>query len=88
VDDGTITVRANRPYKVVGRARVVDSDGRELEVTKPFCDATHRRIGFVADDILSTPGPSDRACRVGSCPRRVSRTTARASRPQAGAGSS
>jgi CDGSH iron-sulfur domain-containing protein 3 len=58
-------VRPNGPYKVVGPITVVDADGRAFELpegsavvlcrcgrssTKPFCDATHKRIGFVADD--------------------------------------
>ena len=62
----TITVRPNGPYKIVGPITVVDADGREFELpegravvlcrcghssTKPFCDATHKRIGFVADDV-------------------------------------
>jgi CDGSH-type Zn-finger protein len=61
----TITVRPNGPYKVVGRVTIVDSEGRPFELpegsavvlcrcghssTKPFCDATHKRIGFAADD--------------------------------------
>jgi CDGSH iron-sulfur domain-containing protein 3 len=61
----TITVRPNGPYKIVGPIRVVDADGRVFALpegravvlcrcghssTKPFCDATHKRIGFVADD--------------------------------------
>lgn len=70
MEDVTVTVRRNGPYKVVGPIRVVDAEGRELELpegravalcrcghsrTKPFCDATHKRIGFVADD---APAPS------------------------------
>ena len=62
----TITVRPNGPYKVTGPITVVDAEGREFELpegtsvvlcrcghssTKPFCDATHKRIGFVADDV-------------------------------------
>jgi CDGSH iron-sulfur domain-containing protein 3 len=61
----TITVRANGPYKVEGPARIVDAEGRELVVpegrgialcrcghsqTKPFCDKSHRRVCFAADD--------------------------------------
>ena len=61
----TITVRRNGPYKIVGPITVVDAEGREFELpagsgvvlcrcghssTKPFCDTTHKRIGFVADD--------------------------------------
>jgi CDGSH-type Zn-finger protein len=60
-----IKVRANGPYKVDGPVRIVDADGREFVVppgsgvvlcrcghsrTKPFCDKSHREIGFVADD--------------------------------------
>jgi CDGSH-type Zn-finger protein len=65
VSDVTITVRTNGPYKVVGPITLVDAEGRPFVLpegsavvlcrcghssTKPFCDATHKRIGFVADD--------------------------------------
>lgn len=61
----TIQVRANGPLKVVGPVELVDADGRRFEVpegsaialcrcghsrTKPFCDASHRAVGFEADD--------------------------------------
>lgn len=61
----TIKARANGPYKVEGPVRVVDADGNEFVVpaedsivlcrcghsrTKPFCDMSHRRVGFEADD--------------------------------------
>lgn len=61
----TITVRANGPYKIEGPLTVVDPEGVPFELpagkavvlcrcghskTKPFCDATHRQIGFEADD--------------------------------------
>ncbi|HEX3290983.1 MAG TPA: CDGSH iron-sulfur domain-containing protein [Gaiella sp.] len=61
----TITVRSNGPYKVVGPVTIVDLEGRRFELPeggaialcrcghsrdKPFCDASHRRVGFVADD--------------------------------------
>lgn len=64
--DVEIKVRENGPYKVTGPVRLVDGEGRELEIppgssivlcrcghsqTKPFCDKSHRRIGFVADDV-------------------------------------
>jgi CDGSH-type Zn-finger protein len=70
--DVTITVRPNGPYKIVGPITIVDGDGRELELpegsavalcrcghssTKPFCDATHKRIGFVADDSAPRAAP-------------------------------
>jgi CDGSH-type Zn-finger protein len=60
-----IKVRANGPYKVTGPVRIVDADGVEFQLppgtsvvlcrcghsrTKPFCDASHRRVGFVAED--------------------------------------
>ena len=63
--DVTIKVRANGPYKVDGPVRVIDSEGREFVLpegttialcrcgnsrTKPFCDKSHKRVGFVADD--------------------------------------
>ncbi len=65
MSDLTITARRNGPYKIVGPVRIVDSDGVEFEIpegsgvvlcrcghsrTKPFCDTSHRRVGFVADD--------------------------------------
>ena len=60
-----IKVRRNGPYKVTGPARVIDAAGNELACpegdaialcrcgnsqTKPFCDASHKRVGWVADD--------------------------------------
>lgn len=60
-----IKVRTNGPYKVTGPARIVDAEGAEFVLpegssivlcrcghsqTKPFCDKSHRRFGFVADD--------------------------------------
>jgi CDGSH-type Zn-finger protein len=65
-DAVTIKVRANGPYKVEGPVRIIDAEGREFEIpegetialcrcgrseTKPFCDKSHRRTGFVADDV-------------------------------------
>ncbi|HET6624367.1 MAG TPA: CDGSH iron-sulfur domain-containing protein [Gaiellaceae bacterium] len=59
-----IKVRRNGPYKVTGPARVVDAAGNEITCpegdavalcrcgnsrTKPFCDASHKRVGWVAD---------------------------------------
>ena len=61
----TIKARANGPYRVEGPVRVVDAQGHEFvlppgdaivlcrcghSATKPFCDKSHRRVGFVADD--------------------------------------
>ena len=59
----TITVRQNGPYRVEGDdVKVVDWNGNEYQIPKrpfalcrcghsknrPFCDATHREIGFQA----------------------------------------
>lgn len=59
-----IKVRANGPYKVTGPVRIVDADGNEFDIpepdrpivlcrcghssTKPFCDSTHKQVGFDA----------------------------------------
>jgi CDGSH-type Zn-finger protein len=73
----TIKARANGPYKIEGPVRVVDAEGNEFVLpegstialcrcghsrTKPFCDKSHQRVGFVADD------PSPRVTR-GQTPR-------------------
>lgn len=61
--DVTITATENGPYKVEGPATVLDANGEAYEVpegkavflcrcgaseNKPFCDATHSRMGFEA----------------------------------------
>ena len=58
-----IKVRASGPYRVRGPIRLLDSDGMEIDLagqddivlcrcgastTKPFCDGTHSKIGFMA----------------------------------------
>jgi CDGSH-type Zn-finger protein len=63
--DVTIVVRHNGPFKVTGPITIVDSEGGEFALpegssivlcrcghseNKPFCDSSHRRLGFVADD--------------------------------------
>jgi CDGSH-type Zn-finger protein len=64
----TIKARANGPYKVEGPVRVIDAEGVEFEIppgdaivlcrcghsaNKPFCDKSHRRVGFRSDDVAS-----------------------------------
>ena len=59
----TIRVKNNGPYLVEGPFRLIDADGNEYQLEagkrynlcrcgastrKPFCDATHSRIGFQA----------------------------------------
>ena len=59
----TIKVRANGPYLVTGPFTLVDADGNVFDLpegegvvlcrcggslNKPFCDKTHREIGFEA----------------------------------------
>lgn len=61
----TIKARANGPYRVEGAVRLIDAEGNEFvlpegeaivlcrcgrSANKPFCDKSHRRHGFVADD--------------------------------------
>jgi len=65
--DVTITLAPNGPYLVDGPLRVVDAEGRPLDTggkprialcrcggsaRKPFCDGTHGRIGFRAEDAV------------------------------------
>ena len=65
MSDVTIQVRQNGPYKIQGPFTIVDSEGVPFVLpegssivlcrcghsrNKPFCDATHRQIGFEADD--------------------------------------
>jgi CDGSH-type Zn-finger protein len=64
-DELTVQVRVNGPYKIEGPVRIVDAEGVAFELppgssvvlcrcghsqNKPFCDATHRKVGFEADD--------------------------------------
>jgi CDGSH-type Zn-finger protein len=63
--DLMIQVRKNGPYKISGPISIVDAEGVPFELppgssvvlcrcghsqNKPFCDATHREIGFEAND--------------------------------------
>jgi uncharacterized Fe-S cluster protein YjdI len=60
-DETVVEPRPNGPLFVRGRLRIVGADGEVREDTravlcrcggsanKPFCDGTHRRIGFTTD---------------------------------------
>ena len=63
--DVTITVRSRGPYLVRGPIDLRDAEGNVLEqgdrddvalcrcggsATKPFCDGTHAKIGFMAPE--------------------------------------
>ena len=71
----TIKASEDGPFLVKGPVKVVDADGNEyatgdrpvLELcrcggsaTKPFCDSTHRRIGFVAAERARGPQRENR----------------------------
>ncbi len=62
--DVKIEVRANGPNRITGPIEIVDQDGKAFQIpegqwvslcrcgassNKPFCDATHARVGFEAD---------------------------------------
>lgn len=68
-DETIIVPKENGPYHVKGSFKVVLSDGTELDVedqawlcrcgdsgTKPFCDGTHSKAGFVCDNAEMRPG--------------------------------
>ena len=72
MSDVTIRVRANGSYKVIGDVRIEDADGVAFQLppgsgialcrcghsgTKPFCDGSHKRVGFVADDAAPRVAP-------------------------------
>lgn len=67
-----IKVRINGSLKLTGPARLVLTDGSEIEVpagesvalcrcghsaNKPYCDATHKRIGWVDPEPVAEPTP-------------------------------
>lgn len=68
----TIRVRRNGPYVVESDdVRVIDWNGAEYvcarkpvalcrcgaSSTKPFCDGTHRQVGFAAEEERESPRP-------------------------------
>ena len=60
MSEASITPYRNGPYLVRGPVRLLDQDGNEIELarrtvalcrcgrsrTRPFCDGTHKLIGF------------------------------------------
>lgn len=61
-----ITVRLNGPFRVEGPFKLVDANGNEWDLgdktsislcrcgqssNKPFCDGTHKKIGFLAPEL-------------------------------------
>ncbi len=71
MSDVIISVRENGPYKVTGPVTIVDAEGNPFELpagsavalcrcghsaNKPFCDATHKKIGFVAVETAPRAG--------------------------------
>jgi CDGSH-type Zn-finger protein/ferredoxin len=66
---GTITIRPDGPYRIEGEIPLEDADGRAFEskpayslcrcghsANKPYCDATHKTIGFQGKE-TADPGP-------------------------------
>jgi CDGSH-type Zn-finger protein len=67
----TITPYRNGPYLLRGDFAILDQDGREIgraretvalcrcgrSQTKPFCDGTHKAIGFRAASSADAPRP-------------------------------
>lgn len=63
MEEARIKVRLNGPYRVQGPVVLEDADGNKFELpdevfvlcrcggskNKPFCDLTHREIGFQAE---------------------------------------
>ena len=68
-----ITPYRDGPYLVRGPFSIVDQDGEEIEVghrivalcrcgrsqMRPFCDGTHKAIGFRAESGLPAPTPGE-----------------------------
>jgi CDGSH-type Zn-finger protein len=71
MSDVTIQVRENGPLKVTGPVTIIDAEGREFALpegssivlcrcghsrNKPFCDTTHKQVGFIAEDTAPRVG--------------------------------
>jgi CDGSH-type Zn-finger protein len=66
MDPVLIKVRHNGPYKITGPVKLIDADEREYDIAlqgetivlcrcgrsqnKPFCDGTHKQVGFQAGE--------------------------------------
>jgi 3-phenylpropionate/trans-cinnamate dioxygenase ferredoxin subunit len=63
----TIKAHKNGPYEVQGQPALVDYEGAAYpgeetiylcrcgrSATKPFCDGTHKKVGFQADECVRT----------------------------------
>jgi CDGSH-type Zn-finger protein len=75
MDQVVIKARENGPYKVTGPVRIIDVDGNEYDLSdkgetvalcrcggsqaKPFCDGTHKRIGFHAPERAVAEGEAE-----------------------------
>jgi CDGSH-type Zn-finger protein len=67
----TIHALKNGPYEVSGRPKVTDFEAAAYPVdedpiylcrcgrsaTKPFCDGTHKKVGFQAEECVRTTSP-------------------------------
>ena len=67
----TIRALKNGPYEVSGRPEVTDFEGAAYpgdedpiylcrcgrSATKPFCDGTHKKVGFQAEECVRTSSP-------------------------------
>lgn len=64
MSDITVQIMPDGPYKIRGPITVLDAEGNEVDLggrevvalcrcghskNKPFCDATHREIGWTAE---------------------------------------
>lgn len=70
-DEATVTPYRNGPYLIRGDFTIRDQDGNEIRRsretialcrcgksrTKPFCDGTHKLIGFEAESGAEAPRP-------------------------------
>jgi CDGSH-type Zn-finger protein len=69
--DVEIKARKNGPYRIEGPIRLLDADGNEFDTddgqvvalcrcggsaNKPFCDGTHKQIGFETEQDTAPTG--------------------------------